>query len=454
LPDAKPFTADRLAPILIGVTTRDEVRALFANWKYQTDAGEQTAHLEPQIAEGGRYWVFNQRRQTGDIAWAGVAAVPEAPAPLPFFAGKADNYEDFWAMFEFNDAATVARFWISSDKTPCAVGGACYHGGYLQIIADAASSDDAHGRSLAGDRCALHVYAEEGFELPVVVTDGTDARSLFGKTSFVRFDVARGAASASAAYENIPGSAVAMPIQCSGGESYYFALQPDKGLIDVKQRTSSAGAGAISGRYLVEHLVLAHASVAARHPGKIWTLCTAVEPCRELAIFVTRDSIWSNHYLGLSMIVNSDEQFQETQDHESHLLLRPGIYTFSTEVSGAGSYTRKRVDTFELQAGHRYQTEQMTVDCGFGWINTTSKELKAQLKEVKAQFCRATMANPNVRTNWFEDMATKRVVAGQKWCASDPDCPYSQCSKQIDQALGICSIPELQCTYDESCKPL
>ena len=448
LPDPEPFTADRMAPIRIGQTTRDEVRALFANWNYQTDDGDQTAHLEPQVAEGGRYWVFNQRRQTGDIAWAGLAVVPEAPVPIPFFAGKTDNYEDFWALFEFNDAGTVTRFWIASDKTPCAVGGVCYHGGYLQIIADATTSANAHGSTLTSDRCALYVYAEDGFEFPVAVTDGIDTKWLFGQTSFVRFDLARRAASASAWYENMPGSAVPMPILCTGGESHYMALRPNKGLIEVKQETSSAGAGAVKERYLVEHLVLAHASVAARHPDKIWTNCTAVAPCRELAILDTRDN-FGDDGIRLSMTVNAEEQFRETRGHESHLLLRPGLYTLSSTAHSREYYAAvKRVDTFELQAGHRYQTERMSVDCGNPWFAPISKEVQAQVCNERLR-----QGNNSVSTNWFEDVATKRVVAGQKWCASDSECPDSLCSKQDGQPRGICSIPELECTYDKSCKP-
>ena len=450
LSDPAPFSAERMTSIRIGQTTRDEVRALFANWNYQTDHGDQTAHLEPQIAEGGRYWVFNQRRQSGDIAWAGVAIVPEAPVPVPFFEGKADNYEDFWALFEFNDAATVARFWIASDQTPCAVGGACYHSGYLQVIADATSSANAHASTLTSDRCALYVYAEDGFELPIAVTDGIDVGWLLGETSFVRFDLARRAASASAWYENMPGSAVPMPILCTGGESHYMALRPNKGLIEVKQETPSAGAGAVNKRYLVERLVSVHGSVAARHPKEIWTNCTAVDLCRELAILDTNANFFTGGFIGLSMIVSSEEQFQERPNLESHLLLRPGLYTLSSEVDSQENHLSpsKRVDTFDLQAGHRYRTETMHVQCGNYWFNFTSKE-------VLAQVCieRLRDNNHSVSTNWFEDVATKRVVAGQKWCASDSECPDSLCSKQDGQPRGICSIPELQCIYGESCKP-
>jgi hypothetical protein len=215
--DPEPFTAAQLTSIHIGETTREEVRALFADWTYETDNGLQFVSLEPQVTEAGSYWTFNLRRQLGDVAWAGVAAVPGAPVPVPFLLGKADNYEDFWAVFEFNDDATVAGFWIAGDKTPCAVGGACYYRDYLQIIANATAGERPQVNPMTADRCAIYVYADDDFELPVVVTDGSQTGTLLSKSTFARFEGASGAVTISPYYEHIIGSGPPVPITCAGG---------------------------------------------------------------------------------------------------------------------------------------------------------------------------------------------------------------------------------------------
>jgi hypothetical protein len=441
LPDPEPFTAERMTPIRIGQTTRDEVRALFAEWTYETDQGTQTAHIEPQIAEGGRSWVFGLSRQLGDIRWAGVFLHPEAPAPIPFFSGKVDNHEDFWVLFDFNDDATVARLWITSDKTPCAVGGACYSGGYLHVIADQAISAGANTGKSAGDRCAVYAYADDDFEMPVVVTDGTHTGRLIAKTSFVRFDVATGPTTPSAWYENIPGSAITAPINCAGGEDHYVALRPNEGLIEVKPVTPSTGERAIKKRYLVERLIAAQPSVAAESPGTILTQCTAADPCHEITVFVSG-------YADVSLMVNEEELFPERPHGKFHFLLRPGRYTLSSRVYSI--YAPQRVDTFDLKAGHRYQMKTRNVYCRGLIAPFSDKQAKAQ---VCKEFGGESGDTVSVRTNWFEDAATKRVVAGQKWCADDTECPGSKCSKPAGQTRGICDIPELQCTYGERCVP-
>jgi hypothetical protein len=67
LADPEPFTAETLAPIQLGHTTRDEVRSLFAAWRYTTDDGVQTAHIEPEISDNVRYWVFGLSCQPGGV---------------------------------------------------------------------------------------------------------------------------------------------------------------------------------------------------------------------------------------------------------------------------------------------------------------------------------------------------------------------------------------------------
>lgn len=449
--DPDPFTEAKMTSIRIGHTTREDVRALFADWTYETDHGVQTVNLEPQVSEAGRYWTFNLRRQTGDIAWAGVALVPEAPVPVPFFLGKADNYEDFWVLFEFNDEATVARFLIASGNKPCMVVGACYHAGYLQLVAEATTSASATGAAPPRDRCDIHVYAEDDFELPISVTDGVHAGRLIAKTSFVRFAVPVGPATVSSWYDTIPGSAAPMPINCAGGEIHYIALRPEMGLIEAKLVKPSTGEGAIKKRHLLERLVAVHASVAPKSLATIWTNCTADDPCRDLAVLDTISDFFNGAFIGLSMSDNGEEQFKEAPNHKSTLLLRPGMYTWSSEVGS--TYTEKRemrVDTFEIQAGHRYQTNRISVECSWLFSAFSDKVLRDQ---VCAESRNGSTDSGSVSTNWFEDVATRRVVAGQKWCSSDAECPESQCLKQAEQPRGICNIPELQCSYGESCIP-
>jgi hypothetical protein len=197
---------------------------------------------------------------------------------------------------------------------------------------------------------------------------------------------------------------------------------------------------------MVERLVEVHPSVAAKHPATIWTNCTVAEPCAELAVLDTISDFFSDAYIGLSMTADgeeqSQEQFQEQANLKSHLLLRPGTYRWSSEV---GSYPRrKRVDTFALEAGHRYSTNRQWIEC---------EGLFRSSKAKRALVCEAPREETTFRTNWFEDVATKRVVAGQKWCGNDAECPESHCSKGDGQPRGVCDIPELQCTYGESCVP-
>jgi hypothetical protein len=438
--DPEPFTAERMTPIRIGKTTRDEARALFANWSYETDDGTQTAHIEPQIAAGGRYWVFSLPRQTGNIAWVGFLLDPAGLVPGVF--GKGDNYEDYWVLLEFADNSTVARFWIASGKKPCAVGSACYHGGYLQVIADAKASVSAHASPPPGDRCVIYVYADNDFEMPVTVTDATRTGALLAKTTFVRFDVATGPASPSAWYENIPGSAATVPVNCAGGEVHYLAVRPREGLIEFMPVAASTGNGAIEKRFLLERLVTVLGSVAPERQPTLWTNCTAEDPCRELASVDIGSS-----YL-VPAIVDAAGQMHEMPRGLSHLLLKPGRYTM--EWSSTTINRQQRHDTFDLLAGRRYRRMSLDAECGV-WKHFKSKAVRA----LDCREWRSETGEPvrSLRTIWVEEAATKRVVAGEKWCSSDSDCPASRCLAAGGQPLGICDIAELQCAYGESCKP-
>jgi hypothetical protein len=226
-----------------------------------------------------------------------------------------------------------------------------------------------------------------------------------------------------------------MPIDCAGGEVHYVALRPHDGLIEAVPEEPSAGERAIKRRYLVEHLVPVQASQPAEERPSIWTNCTAAEPCLELA---TVDAPPPPATVGVA-IVEADSGSPDVFDH---LLLRPGLYTVGSG-SLYGFPARRflaRRDTFEVQAGHRYRMGHRDENCAGA----------PKHREARAEVCEGLTGW--VETFWFEDATTNRVVAGDKWCSSDTDCPGSQCSAQAGQPR-TCAIPALECTFGESCMP-
>jgi hypothetical protein len=432
LPDPEPFTAASMASIRVGETTRDEVRALLANWSYETDDGSQTIHLEPQISEDGRHWVFNLPRPLADVLWAGVGVTPDGFFPI--WSGGADNYENFWVLFEFDDDAKVTRFWFTGDRTQCAVGGACYHDGHLQVVADEAADRSARARSAASDRCVVYVYASDDFQFPVAVSDGRDSRRLFAKTSYARFDLTRDAAMPTAWYENAPGSAVTLPIECVGGGVHYVALRSHAGLIEAAPEDPSVGRRAIEKRYLVEHLVPARPSQPSEERPSIWTNCTAADPCRELA---TLDTVLMRYYRTSAVVVAPEQSY----DRVDYMLLHPGRYSVQSSIE---SSAEARDDTLDLEAGRRYQARHRVLACGKRPKSYSAGRRHSDGEEALAPLCAHRESWDSVSTTWIEDAATGRVVAGAKWCVSVADCPESTCSLQAGESSGVCDIPELQ----------
>jgi len=253
LPDPEPFTPQTLAPVHVGRTTRDEVRNLFAAWTYTSDDGVQTAHIEPQASEDGRYWVFGLPRQVGD--WAIVGPFGYRPRYQSWLA-KQDNFENHWVLVEFSDDSTVTAFWIAHDETPCRSSGICYHHGYLQIIANEAVNATARSSTAISDRCVLYTYAEDDFDMPVTVTDGVHVAQVFAKTSFVRSEMPVGQQTVSASISTIPAWVVSVPVTCAGNDAHYVALRQHDGLIEAKEEAST-GKRAIAKRFLVDGLVVA-----------------------------------------------------------------------------------------------------------------------------------------------------------------------------------------------------
>jgi hypothetical protein len=409
LPDPEPFTAERMTSIRLGETTRDDVRALLANWTYETDAGMQTAHLEPQVLENGRYWAFALPRQLGDLAVVGLLVSPYGLVPGLF--GEGDNYEDFWVLFEFDEDAIVDDVWMAGEGTDCSVGGACYHRGRFQIIADEAADASARTGNAMDDACVVYAYADDYFELPVTVTDGRHTGWLFEKTSFARFDVVVGTAMPSARYEHVPGSAVPFPVDCVAGAVHYVALRPRDERIEATDEKPSAGERAIAQRTVVDRLL----SVERTQPPD-WRPTT-------------------RPWFGETAVIDGHEQPLDAADL---MLLAPGQYTVRVHV-----YADDLQETFDAEAERRYQVEYDEVccfACGPWRVKIPGGD------EARAQLCsgREQTGSSYLRTSWIEDAATSRVVGGDKWCASDADCPASQCALQPGQPSGVCTVPELR----------
>lgn len=428
LPDPEPFSAERMTSIRLGETTRDDVQALLANWTYETDDGIQTAHLEPQVLENGRYWAFAQPRQLGDLAVVGLFLTELAP--VPGMVGKGDNYEDFWVLFEFDEDAIVDRVWMAGEGTECTLGGACYHRGRFQIIADEAADANARTGNATDRGCVVYAYADEDFELPVTVTDGRHTGWLFEKTSFVRFDVATGAPMPAAWYENVPGSAIPFPVDCVAGAVRYVALRPRDERIEAKDEKPSTGERAIAQRTVIDRLISVERTQPPDWLPTLGTNCMAANPCQGVATLDT-----TRPWFGVTAVIDGGEQPLEAADL---MLLVPGQYTVRVHARGENLDT-----TFDAEPERRYAVEYDNVccyACGPWRVGIPGGD------EARDQLCsdREQTVSSYLQTSWIEDAATSRVVAGDKWCASDADCPTSQCSLRPGQVSGVCAVPGLR----------
>ena len=256
LADPEPFTAETLAPIQLGDTTRDQVRSLFADWNYTTDEGVQIARIEPEISNNGRYWVFGLLRQVGDWAWAGLALY--TPVPIPVIVDVEVNYERYWVLVKFNDTDTVEAFWIAHENMPCEAGGVCYRNGHLLLLVNAAANATVQTSAPKSDRCVVYTYARDEFDTPVRVVDGMHVDEVFGKTSFLRSEISPGRSTISASIEesaetNIKSvrSASDVSVTCTGNEVLYVELDRLKKKIVAIQVDQPTGAHAIANRFLV-----------------------------------------------------------------------------------------------------------------------------------------------------------------------------------------------------------
>lgn len=288
-------------------------------------------------------------------------------------------------LFEFGEDAVVDHIWMAGERTACSVGGACYYRGHFQIIADEAADARARTGNTMDEACVVYAYADEDFELPVMVTDSRHTRWLLEKTSFVRLDVAVGAAMPSAWYENVPGSAV-------------------------------------------DRLLSVPRTQPPNWRPTLGTNCEAANPCQVVAILDT-----TRPWFAENALIDEREQPIDTADI---MLLQPGQYT--VRVGGRDTHA-----TFDAEAGRRYEVEYDDVccfACGPWRVKIPGGD------EARSQLCSAgeQRVSSFIATSWIEDAATSRVVGGNKWCASDADCPASQCSRAPGQPSGVCAVPELR----------
>ncbi len=245
--DPEPFTPETLSTIAVGRTTQDEVRALFADWNYTTDDGVQTAHIDPRISDDGRYWTFALARQMGDVAFAGL--VLYYPVPIPVLEGVEDNYQNYWVLVEFDAAGVVTAFWITRERAPCEPGGVCYRNGRLLMLAN---ETGAAGMP-SSDRCAVYTYARADFDAAVRVADGSGVGQVFGKTTFLRTEIAAGRSTIWASIEG-SGETTDVSVTCAGGETLYVELNRVKKKVVATQAEASMGTREVAKRLRVEDI--------------------------------------------------------------------------------------------------------------------------------------------------------------------------------------------------------
>lgn len=272
LADPEPFTPERLAPIQLGRTTQDEVRAMFGNWTYETDDGIQTAHIVPQISDDGRLWVFGLPRQVGDIAYAGLVAY--FPVILPVLVGKQDNYENYWVVVEFNDDATVSSIRIAKENAPCVDGGVCYRDGQLLLIAGEAVSRAARSNGPPNDACVLFSYADDALDVPLTISYRDRTDRLASKVAFLRTELPPGhstvcATGKASEPQSEAISTVDVDVVCAANEVLYIELSRRHGRIIAKPTNESTGARALAKRHIVERAIQTVTPPRVQAPGGV-----------------------------------------------------------------------------------------------------------------------------------------------------------------------------------------
>lgn len=430
LPDPEPFGAKAMAPIQAGKTTREEVHELFSHWQYPTDEGLKVAKIEPLASSDASTWVFALNRQMGDLSYVGLVAY--FPVVAPVWGGKEDNYQYNWVLVDFNADDTVAAVWVAMEGKPCRQGTACYRDSRLLVMATEEVTAATRSGKPANGTCSLFLYSGVASRI-TVSTDavGGRVRDLWEDT-FLRLERPAGPATVSVAVDRNAAqidaaspSTISVPASCADGEILYFELSVREARLTATEVPVSAGIGAIQARMLVSHVpdvTLATAnSPGAGTPSSLisgmWTNCAASEGCPAAAELEL--------YSGTSVIDAQGRLMNFSEGAGGYqarrLRLTPGTYT----LRFAGS-TQKREDTFVLSSARSYR--QRLKDCPGLIYSPWCKEGREAATAV-----------------WIEDLATSRVVAGEKWCREDADCAESECLIERGRSLGVCLIAGLEC---------
>jgi len=260
LPDPEPFTAETLAPIQLGRTTREEVRELFSDWQYETDDGVKTAKLEPLETPDSSSWSFALNRQVGDIGYVGLVAYGFVVGPV--WGGNEDNYEHNWVLLDFNEDDTVAAVHMGQEMAPCEAGTVCYRDGRFVEMATEDAAGIARSRQPAGGTCSLILYSDNKLETPVDVSAGGRVVQQLWHDTFVRLDVSPGQGGVSAEVDHMAArvgasypAKINLPADCADGEVRYFSLSVRSAQFTATEVPALSAAKIVKNRMVVERLI-------------------------------------------------------------------------------------------------------------------------------------------------------------------------------------------------------
>lgn len=260
LPDPEPFTAETLAPIQVGKTTREEVRELFSHWQYETDDGVKIAKIEPLETPDASSWSFALNRQIGDIGYVGLVAY--GFAVLPVWGGNEDNYEHNWVLLDFSEDDTVAAVHVGHESAPCEAGRVCYRDGRFLVMATEDAASVARSRHPAGGTCSLFIYSDKKLETPVDVSAGGRVVQQVWHDTFVRLDVSPGRGGVSAAVDHMAArvgasypAKIDLPVDCADGEVRYLSLSVRSAQFTSTEVPASSAVNIVKKRMVVERII-------------------------------------------------------------------------------------------------------------------------------------------------------------------------------------------------------
>ena len=139
----KPFQRESLSFVVIGETTRDDVRAHLT---------KGPSHLTPVTYEHDSVWIYRASRDT----WAWLFCIGGG--------GTADcdvsrGTRDYFLAFRFDDDGTVADWDVTSTLGDCTSAGICEDGGRTTVFAGRSRDQGAKEFSAADGQCSVYLFA-------------------------------------------------------------------------------------------------------------------------------------------------------------------------------------------------------------------------------------------------------------------------------------------------------